>query len=190
MRKCNIEKCTVDGCNRKHYAKGFCSYHYYRKRNNPILTQEERRNRKCSFEGCEERHWAKEYCQYHYYKFYNSTRQDRIKELQSNYQKSERGKEASKKASSIRRARKKGVLAESFSHKEIFNRDNYICCVCGLPIDRSLKKPDMLSVSLEHIFPLSKGGAHSRENVSCSHLICNIRKNTNLLEPNFEGASI
>lgn len=29
-----LKYCKVKGCDRKHYAKGYCSLHYYRKRNN------------------------------------------------------------------------------------------------------------------------------------------------------------
>jgi len=34
-----------------------------------------------------------------------------------------------------------------------------------------------MSASLDHIFPLSLGGDHVRENVHAAHLRCNISKN-------------
>ncbi|MDG1950486.1 MAG: HNH endonuclease signature motif containing protein [bacterium] len=42
------------------------------------------------------------------------------------------------------------------------------------PIDRTLRYPDLMSASLDHVVPLSKGGANSAENFQASHLSCNI----------------
>tara|TARA_Y100001958_G_scaffold138805_1_gene112264 strand:+ start:735 stop:1565 length:831 start_codon:yes stop_codon:yes gene_type:complete len=42
------------------------------------------------------------------------------------------------------------------------------------PIDRTLRYPEPLSASLDHIVPLSKGGENSAENFQASHLVCNI----------------
>lgn len=51
-----------------------------------------------------------------------------------------------------------------------------LCGICGEQIDRELAYPDHMSKSLDHIVPLSKGGAHAQENLQWAHLICNIRK--------------
>lgn len=74
------------------------------------------------------------------------------------------------------RAKKYGVLFERFSKVDVFDRDGYVCGICDDPVDRSLKYPDPMSVSLDHVVPLSRGGGHLFENSQCSHLICNIRK--------------
>lgn len=50
------------------------------------------------------------------------------------------------------------------------------CSICAEPIDRSLPWPDPESASLDHIRPLSMGGAHDQDNVQWTHLICNLRK--------------
>lgn len=50
------------------------------------------------------------------------------------------------------------------------------CAICSDPIDRSLPWPDPESASLDHIRPLSKGGAHDQGNVQWTHLVCNLRK--------------
>lgn len=108
------------------------------------------------------------------------------------YKKSQKGKEASKRNSQKRRAKKNTtkVVVENFSYKDIFLRDNYVCCICGLPINPLLSFPDKHSVSLEHKTPLSKAGPHSKDNCGPSHLICNIRKGAKILELSFDGASI
>lgn len=75
-----------------------------------------------------------------------------------------------------RRARLRGGEWERFKPSEIFDRDGWTCGFCGLPVDANLSHPDPLSVSLDHIEPLSLGGAHSRENTRCAHLGCNVRR--------------
>src|SRR5699024_2990102 len=57
-----------------------------------------------------------------------------------------------------------------------FDRDGWICGICDDPVDRAMEYPDPMSVSLDHIIPLSKGGSHTPENVQCAHLDCNLRK--------------
>lgn len=78
---------------------------------------------------------------------------------------------------SVRRARRKAVEIEKFSAVEIFNRDSWRCGLCGKKVDRRLRHPHRLSACLDHIVPLSKGGAHTRQNTQCAHLSCNSRKN-------------
>lgn len=59
---------------------------------------------------------------------------------------------------------------------EIYERDNWKCNICGDQIDKTLKYPDMDSVSLDHVRPLSWGGTHTSENLAASHLRCNLSK--------------
>lgn len=84
------------------------------------------------------------------------------------------------------RARKYGCEIESFDKRDIFKRDNYICGICGVQIDRILRWPDPNSASLDHIVPLSKKGGHTRANCRCACLKCNTAKNDSLGEPNKE----
>jgi hypothetical protein len=53
------KSCTVEGCDRKHYGKGFCSKHYAsnRRANN---------TRQCSVEGCIRSYVSSGYCGAHY----------------------------------------------------------------------------------------------------------------------------
>lgn len=70
---------------------------------------------------------------------------------------------------------------EKFTHLEIFDRDNWTCHLCGEMVDKELSYPDPLSASLDHVKPVTKGGGHTRDNVACSHLRCNLKKR-NLFE--------
>lgn len=73
----------------------------------------------------------------------------------------------------IRRARMWGVEHERFKPSDIFDRDGWTCGICGDPIDRTLKHPHPMSVSLDHIVALCCGGPHTKANVQAAHLTCN-----------------
>ena len=58
----------------------------------------------------------------------------------------------------------------------IYFRDNGICGICQEHIDTSLKYPDQMSFSIDHIVPRSKGGKHNFDNLRSAHWICNINR--------------
>ena len=59
---------------------------------------------------------------------------------------------------------------------KIAERDGWKCGICGKHVRGSLTYPHPLSKSLDHVIPLSRGGAHSPENAQLAHLRCNVRK--------------
>jgi 5-methylcytosine-specific restriction endonuclease McrA len=75
-----------------------------------------------------------------------------------------------------RRAQKAGVYSEKFHHVEVYERDGWICGLCGVPVDQDRRYPDISSASLDHIVPLSYGGPHTRDNTQLAHLGCNLTK--------------
>jgi hypothetical protein len=75
-----------------------------------------------------------------------------------------------------RRARKRGATVERVDALNVFERDNWMCGICDEPVDPILRHPDRMSVSLDHVVPLSLGGEHSYANTRCSHWICNVRR--------------
>lgn len=75
-----------------------------------------------------------------------------------------------------KRAEKFGVPFERFGKLDIFIRDSWMCGICLEPVDPELLYPDPMSVSLDHVIPLSRGGGHLESNTQCSHLSCNVRK--------------
>ena len=76
----------------------------------------------------------------------------------------------------VRRARKRGSLAEKFHAAEIFDRDGWRCGICGRRIRAELRHPHPMSASIDHKVPLAAGGEHTRRNVQAAHLRCNVRK--------------
>lgn len=84
--------------------------------------------------------------------------------------------ESRKDAEHRRQARKFGTDAESVDRKQIWVRDNGRCGLCSEEVDPALRRPDPMSGSLDHIVPLSRGGAHRASNIQLTHLVCNLRK--------------
>ena len=72
-----------------------------------------------------------------------------------------------------RRARKHGAEYEVIDRDKVFERDNWMCGICGDPISKDATYPDLMSPSLDHIKPLSRGGDHLYSNVQASHFMCN-----------------
>lgn len=100
-----------------------------------------------------------------------------ISEYGKQYRQTEQGKIVAKRARNKRRALKAGVMHESFNPKEILERDGYICQLCGektVPDCKNQYNP--LYPNLDHIVPISKGGAHTRLNTQCLCRQCNYRK--------------
>lgn len=75
-----------------------------------------------------------------------------------------------------RRARLRDAFVEKFDRIEIFERDGWVCQLCGHSIDPALTKPHPRSASLDHIHPISRGGLHERSNAQTACLGCNVKK--------------
>lgn len=54
------------------------------------------------------------------------------------------------------------------------------CGICANPVEPLRRYPDPMSVSVDHIVPVSLGGSNRRDNVRAAHLICNIRRGDGL----------
>lgn len=75
-----------------------------------------------------------------------------------------------------RRARKaKAATGRPVLLSEIRVRDKNRCHICGERVS-ARPYPHPLSASMDHVVPLSKGGAHDPDNVKLAHLRCNVRK--------------
>lgn len=81
----------------------------------------------------------------------------------------------------IYRALKYTSQVEAINEKVVFMRDGWKCQHCMKNVDKRLKRPNLMSASLDHIVPLSKGGTHIYANVQLAHLACKFSKNVNVL---------
>jgi hypothetical protein len=58
----------------------------------------------------------------------------------------------------------------------IADRDHWRCHICKTRVGKKIAWPHVRSASLDHVVPLSKGGAHDPSNVRLAHLGCNSAK--------------
>lgn len=70
--------CSIEGCNRKHEAKGLCSFHYLQQYKGRKITLNPTKQRMkgdeiCLFEGCEKKAKSFGYCNTHYFQLYRNT---------------------------------------------------------------------------------------------------------------------
>lgn len=90
-------------------------------------------------------------------------------------------RKARRVAKGIRNARLRGVGAESVNAIAVFERDGWLCQICGIDTPRDKRGSyDNDAPELDHIIPLAKGGAHTYANVQCSCRECNARKSDSL----------
>ena len=61
--------------------------------------------------------------------------------------------------------------------RAVFERDDWRCYLCGFrgPKDKT-PSTDKWGLTLDHIVPVSKGGAHVESNLRTAHRRCNSRK--------------
>ena len=55
----------------------------------------------------------------------------------------------------------------------VYERDNGICQICGLPVPLHCDMNDGWSRTMDHIDPVMTGGSHSYGNCQLAHRICN-----------------
>lgn len=88
-----------------------------------------------------------------------------------------------------RRARKyNNGPVDNITPIDVFNRDKWICGICGQKVNPLLEYPHELSPSLDHIIPLAEGGTHTWDNVQLAHFICNSVKGANTEEAPYEDS--
>jgi len=95
------------------------------------------------------------------------------------YKQTEAGKEANRKGSHKRRALMAEAEYEDFNPTEVMERDRYVCQLCGRKTRPDYNRYHPLFPNLDHIVPLSKGGAHTKGNTQCLCRECNATKQSN-----------
>lgn len=67
-------------------------------------------------------------------------------------------------------------VVERFDPFEVFERDNWTCCVCHEQLDREAAARSSKAPTLEHLITIADGGEHSRANTAAAHYGCNSRR--------------
>lgn len=63
------------------------------------------------------------------------------------------------------------------TNRKIILATQTICAICGKPVDKTLKAPDPMSATVDHIIPVAKHGHPSAlENLQLAHRACNRAK--------------
>ncbi|QBZ30769.1 HNH endonuclease [Corynebacterium diphtheriae] len=117
------------------------------------------RQRPCSVIGCDRPVQAKGLCGSHYASEWSKKNVDRRNAMRGRY-----------------KARKREAFVEDVVPSEVFERDHWVCGICGERIPKRAKWPDVRSASVDHIVPLAAGGMHEMKNVQAAHLGCNSAK--------------
>lgn len=84
--------------------------------------------------------------------------------------------EARRIARRMRRRYAEMDAVEPIVRRVVFERDGWICQLCGEPVDPDLRAPDPESASLDHRIPIARGGDHTYDNIQLAHFGCNARK--------------
>lgn len=189
--------CSIESCERKHLAKGLCRNHYKAEFGKP----EAKFDRVCENCGIEYQAGRAAHptacrsCQARYphlqrrRKAKSTKGSGRCRDCEAtidrqhiicdacslSIDRSRRQASQHKRRASLRSAE-----YESFDIRSIYERDGWVCGLCGEGISQDRQYPDPLSVSLDHIIPISRGGSHTKENVQAAHLVCNIKKGASI----------
>ncbi len=75
-----------------------------------------------------------------------------------------------------RLAKELAHYVEPVNDIRVFERDGWVCQLCGETVNPDLRWPDPMSPSLDHVVPIARGGTHEYANVQLAHLVCNLRK--------------
>jgi hypothetical protein len=65
------------------------------------------------------------------------------------------------------------AIIEKIDRSMVYERDSWICGICGEPVAKEARVPSPYAPTLDHIVPLAAGGQHTISNTQCAHFICN-----------------
>lgn len=60
--------------------------------------------------------------------------------------------------------------------RRIYERDGYVCQLCGVEVDPAIPYPDPWAATLDHVIPMSAGGGGEDSNLQLAHMVCNAKK--------------
>jgi 5-methylcytosine-specific restriction endonuclease McrA len=99
-------------------------------------------------------------------------------------QKMPRGTYLNKPSSQLRPERNPARRKVFEHNKKIILATQSVCGICGQPIDKSIKYPDPMSPTVDHIIPCAKGGSDDLDNLQLAHRKCNRMKSDQMPEEN------
>lgn len=189
------KKCSVEDCTEKAYKKGMCNKHFQRVKK---FGTTELPKKVCSVVDCgrEIRNGGLGFCGKHYQRFIKHGNVDDPKPKQvvckqcgaqgrtirglcencyhAFMMSNSNSYHTSKKLSAYkRRSLNKHAQSEQFTADEILDKTGDLCSLCFENFDLTIKGNHRLSLTIDHIQPLSKGGNSMKYNLLAAHRICN-----------------
>lgn len=159
--------CSLDGCERAHRARGYCSTHY-----NQIVCGPEKRHKRMPT-PCEVCGTVVPRRDDDRYQHVCSTSCRTILA----YGQARRGSVYNWALDAARRAARAGAeVREIFTREEIFARDDLTCYLCGERCDPSVDPLAARYPTVDHVVALVNGGEHSRANARTACYGCNSAK--------------
>lgn len=90
------------------------------------------------------------------------------------------------------RPEKDPALRALWEHnKKIILQTQSVCGICGKPVNKSLKYPDPMCATVDHIIPVARNGDPTAlDNLQLAHKYCNRMKSDKLLEQKKEISDV
>lgn len=90
----------------------------------------------------------------------------------------ERGKRGYRRRVDVKLCRRcrMDLHKHGMSVHELAQRDGTDCGICGLAVQMSTRRPDLMCPSVDHIIPKAKGGTNDPANLQLAHYLCNAIK--------------
>ena len=80
-----------------------------------------------------------------------------------------------------KRLKQNGKIDYSITLTKLIKRDKGKCAICGKRVDIKADPNSDMYPSIDHVFPVSKGGTHTWDNVQLAHRGCNSDKSDKVL---------
>lgn len=78
--------------------------------------------------------------------------------------------------------RQAGNISLFRSNRKIILATQSVCAICGKPVDKSIKYPDPMSPTVDHIIPVNKNGDPcALDNLQLAHRYCNRMKSDKII---------
>ena len=180
--------CGVDGCAGDPYVRGWCARHYTRwqRYGDPLGEAQREPEKVCTVGDCEDVVDARGYCNKHYKRWCRNGVAERscpscgddLGDVRGTFCSDECVPGWAEGDPQVRR--KRGKISRKIAIPALLDRDGGSCSICDKTLDLDLVWPDLMSVSIDHIHPVSLGGTNNIENLALAHLLCNIRKSNSV----------
>ena len=96
-------------------------------------------------------------------------------------EKTPRGAYSNRPVYGTRPDRNPHIRAQYEKNKKTILATQSVCGICGKPVDKSLKYPDPMSPTVDHIIPVAKhGDPVSIDNLQLAHRYCNRMKSDSM----------